>query len=365
MIDKIRDDVMPSVVLTYTLIAHAPLIHFQHGQKGATLRATEVKPKLDAFLKKKITEEKGKSWYIGDTKALNYKLRLVETRRRDTFKIGSKTDYDIFYGNQGPKNNIEKMGVLSDVEMTIICGNSALREMIDRYVGEFFVVTNFGSMSGKGFGSFTVKEKPMTRVQIAKALKEKSGAAHCYAFCGGKAPFKNIKTVYSAMKSGISFGGKVPSILFDYMYNENVMAIDNEKEWLREKGLVPLRPQRAPGHKTYRYVRALLGVGYMAPYRLKGGNLVISMKNAEIERLSSPIFFKVIDGMVYMVANRINEKIYGKKFEFSNDEGRSGELSVPTKDELTDNFIDDFLDYVMWVINDENVLKNVKIEEVL
>ena len=36
--------------LTVKLKQHTPLIHFQHNQYGATLRASEVKPKLDRFL---------------------------------------------------------------------------------------------------------------------------------------------------------------------------------------------------------------------------------------------------------------------------------------------------------------------------
>ncbi len=36
--------------LEVTLKQHTPLIHFQHDQEGATLRASEVKPKLDRFI---------------------------------------------------------------------------------------------------------------------------------------------------------------------------------------------------------------------------------------------------------------------------------------------------------------------------
>lgn len=32
----------------------SPILHFQHQQQGATLRASEVKPKLDRFIKEKI-----------------------------------------------------------------------------------------------------------------------------------------------------------------------------------------------------------------------------------------------------------------------------------------------------------------------
>lgn len=36
--------------LEFTLKQHTPIIHFQHDQYGATLRASEVKPKLDIGL---------------------------------------------------------------------------------------------------------------------------------------------------------------------------------------------------------------------------------------------------------------------------------------------------------------------------
>jgi hypothetical protein len=45
--------------LEFTLKQHTPLIHFQHDQEGATLRATEVKPKLDKFVIEKLTNRTG------------------------------------------------------------------------------------------------------------------------------------------------------------------------------------------------------------------------------------------------------------------------------------------------------------------
>ena len=40
--------------IQFTLRQHTPIIHFQHHQDGATLRASEVKPKLDKFLIEKL-----------------------------------------------------------------------------------------------------------------------------------------------------------------------------------------------------------------------------------------------------------------------------------------------------------------------
>ncbi len=36
--------------LTFKLKQHTPIIHFRYDQTGATLRATELKPKLDKFV---------------------------------------------------------------------------------------------------------------------------------------------------------------------------------------------------------------------------------------------------------------------------------------------------------------------------
>lgn len=46
--------------LKVQLEAQSPMIHFQYDQAGATLRASEVKPKLDRFLLNKMEQETGK-----------------------------------------------------------------------------------------------------------------------------------------------------------------------------------------------------------------------------------------------------------------------------------------------------------------
>ena len=40
--------------LIFELIQHTPIIHFQAKDMGATLRASEVKPKLDRYLMKQF-----------------------------------------------------------------------------------------------------------------------------------------------------------------------------------------------------------------------------------------------------------------------------------------------------------------------
>lgn len=78
--------------LEVKLKQHTPLIHFQWEQEGATLRASEVKPKLDRFVLEKLGKEAGgskedcykrgldiaknKGWLIGESKALDYKMKI-------------------------------------------------------------------------------------------------------------------------------------------------------------------------------------------------------------------------------------------------------------------------------------------------
>ena len=72
--------------LCITLIAQSPMIHFQAESYGATLRGSELKPKLDRFLNNKIKElsnkreiDKKKLSYIDKEKgALKYKVTIQE-----------------------------------------------------------------------------------------------------------------------------------------------------------------------------------------------------------------------------------------------------------------------------------------------
>lgn len=117
-----------------TLKQHTPLIHFQHNQYEATLRATEVKPKLDKFLLTLIgkgevffdgeeqnrykaelaaiaAENRGVSFYewgcayakskrwtiSGQDSALNYKLKIdAEEGERDEYLVFSSVDSRFF-----------------------------------------------------------------------------------------------------------------------------------------------------------------------------------------------------------------------------------------------------------------------------
>ena len=87
--------------LVIKLKQHTPLIHFQHDQDGATLRASEVKPKLDNFILSKLTsEERGqgehKGWIISKNGRtwLNYKMKISDNPDNIfSMKMNEKKEY--------------------------------------------------------------------------------------------------------------------------------------------------------------------------------------------------------------------------------------------------------------------------------
>ncbi len=344
----------------YHLCAQTPLIHFQYDQSNATLRAAEVKPRLDHFLWQRAGERIEDSWLLHRTrKALRYKLRIERGGYTRVIDLTKNRDYDIYYGHLGGGADLKK-AVLGDARLTVLCTIPALRDFIEEHLAEFFAVTNFGMMQSKGFGSYILQDAEYTPPFIAESLKRTYGASTCYTFDGGQRPFKVIKIMYKLMKSGVNlvrFRGEEAyerSLLFQFMHEQ--YGIGNEKAWLKQNGLAPSdigsydnRWHANPSEHTAQYVRALLGLGehldYTGDREQHREKTVIRIKSVSgLERLPSPIFFKVIGGNVYFVAAPVAPAILGETFEFTSPNG-SGTLTVPTKEQLDADFTERFLAY--------------------
>lgn len=185
--------------LDFKLKQHTPLIHFQHPQEFATLRSTEVKPKLDKFILKKlgynssrngkeIAKEKG--WLIGkgEHPALDYKLKIftnetpteylivsylnerkkIELKRSGINTISpspyfaqeelTKTIIDRENNvHQDAWDSIDKKGIIhEEIQLIVFCYHQGLLVKISELIHEFFVCENFGTRQSKGFGSFEV-----------------------------------------------------------------------------------------------------------------------------------------------------------------------------------------------------------------
>ena len=420
--------------LTLHLTAQSPIIHFQGSQVGATLRASEVKPKFDRFLFRKLIEaelaedkeefskkeiEKIKKKFaklFRDEKhdAFDYKLFVYVEKAPWHSDIDPRNEkrYQIFYGNQNRRDNRFER-VISDPIISIMCFNAELQQLILKYIEEFFIVTNFGTMQSKGFGSYVISGTDYSDAYISECLRTAYGTRYCYKMeiiedKKSSGPyksyeerddsydkiFKHIGYFYKIMKSGWNQGGEYcRSYIYQYMHAYH--DIPNEKAWMKHEEIAPSRNDH---HSTvdensrfvcesedYRYVRAFLGTAGSLRYlhtddfytlrkdkkeEMKKGAVTITIspkdmieKTVLLERVPSPVLFKVINGTVYIVAASVPDAIYNKEFLFSNDaedskHKKEGTIRTPHKKEVMFD-MDDFMSHYVQFYNTK-VPKQVK-----
>lgn len=152
--------------LIVKLKQHSPLIHFQHDQEGVTLRASEVKPRLDRFIISSIGKQEKNStthldiddytygaiyakehdWLVGkgEKYSLDYKLKIINHGKTATHTIKVINDQKNFL-------------LLEDVQLYFQSYSDEITELIKKYIVSFFIVNNIGFRQSKGYGSFTVE----------------------------------------------------------------------------------------------------------------------------------------------------------------------------------------------------------------
>lgn len=410
--------------LIIDLEAQSPLIHFQTDSvysRTTTLRASEVKPKLDRFLLKKLQllnnykdvqeiKNNHKLFFTdSEHNALNYVMKIENKNDRPTTidlnpRDNRNISYDIFYGNIGRYEEDMKKGVISNPRVTIFCFISELREIIQDNIIEFFLISNFGTMQNKGFGSFLpldcgynsgLTEKQINYIadcllnDVINSMEEKRDkikTCYCIKFpeirnrsIDGKKQyfsnfFKEIKTFYNIMKSGQNHHGYARSYIYEYMHEKN---IDNEKAWLKQQHISPIVGRRPTKSSTIqnnnpKYVRAMLGTGMTLSYKGEPGkpqdqnrrvSITIS-SNSDIKRVSSPVFFKIIKNIVFIIAKEIPEEIYNQSFTFTNDLWNGVSVCLNTPEEFDiDDFLDRYVEYYNGELKEKvsNIRKNVEV----
>ena len=236
--------------LTVTLKQHTPLIHFQHDQYGATLRASEVKPKLDKFLLTKLGGEKGyeagkakaekEGWLIGkkESRALNYKMS-IKAEGSKMYEIegyfgfnrkGKPNPAPMFFGNMEKKTGkkvpfIKKHFSKSDkLILKIVCLKDEILDVILDNLYSFFMQTNFGTRQSKGYGSFSWDESDWRRTMnvYGRQIQQipKLNYPYFTSSNGENMLFQEMEWFYKAIRSGINdcFGERfyMKSLMFAY-----------------------------------------------------------------------------------------------------------------------------------------------------
>jgi hypothetical protein len=370
--------------LEVTLKQHTPLIHFQHDQEGATLRASEVKSKLDKFIKvklkdlspdvfqkyqfliDKIPDEQNNvnspyklSIRLSDESAIDkyvigsfiprYKM---DDYRRQGLRILDKTPY--FADNKPIKDGFKeedghKLGLLpregNHLVLTFRFWTTEWKCFLQSVIPLFFSVTNFGTRQDKGFGCFLPID--ITRQEMENSLSKFSHNAlyRSTNFFDMAGAFSEIDKIYKTLKSG---GQRTESELRRYFNNLRPM-IEWEKPAIQEKIEEISRQKLRINSKTNKrlFVRAVLGLPEIYEYPKNSMKVQVKSKNEGIERYASPLSFKVIDGYIYLYVTQAKSGITGKSFGFEfNDDGRNNgeKLSLVTPDNFN---VVDFLNGAM------------------
>jgi len=243
--------------LEFTLRQHTPLIHFQHIQDGATLRATEVKPKLDRFLidKLKKNNQFDERWLLGDESkaSLDYKLFIYPHDDSHEENIG------IELYNAGNRNRkaiplvLANMGVQArdrKYKRLVLYGNSKntgeilieifsfhndLLNRIKEHFADFIFRNNFGNRQTKGFGAFYVHENdeifknPSSKYWFSVDLSQQASNEEKI-----KRVFEHIHLLWKAFRSGLNDGCRdkntqefkttfyFKSLIFAYAKSKNI-----------------------------------------------------------------------------------------------------------------------------------------------
>lgn len=358
--------------LKFTLKQHTPIIHFQHDQDGATLRATEVKPKLDRFIIEKLGKEadntltdyeaiykKGKEiannkgWLIDKDKgALNYKMKIEGNRFNKIDITHNHSNAPMYFGNQN--NSIPKHFKFKELtSSTIVSVSNDLIEKIKEIVDEFFKTTSFGTRQNKGYGSFTIDKNNSNEITEYFEFKD----TYYFEFTNNDY-LKSLSVIdyfYKWLKSGINYtrynarNKENPEYRCDnsrykksllYLYLEDTSNSKDytwEKRWIKEKYF-----SITANTDTKKFARAILGwaskntftssfCGIEQETALTGiisKDILNANKDNIIERIMSPFYFKPIETngitkiLILIKSEHINEiyrnpNKYNKTFVFN------------------------------------------------
>lgn len=361
---------------SFYLEQHSPLIHFQHDQAGASLRASELRPRLD----KQIAQNLGgwdkipEKWLVGagltGHKALDYRVKITPLGARSEEDLNpSQTragkwnaPYPGYFANMGMERmeDATKLIWYPQVKITFTCLQPKLLDEVKKAFSQLMTYANFGTRKSKGFGSFWL---------IDQYLEDAVGPNTPYLFVQ-RGRFRDVADAidyyYKRLKSGVNYshdrrtgrcdGHYEKSFLYKYL--EANTDYFWEKRWLKEQffGLTPKAQKK-------KYARAMLGMAGSVTFRQtdepcnphpdktiigRGEAKDIEISHAStkeeeklgqvIARIPSPIIFKPIrcgaDAYkVFILIDPMHQlkQITGKKFKFK---ARREEHTLETPDKL-------------------------------
>ncbi len=375
---------MSNFKLEFKLIQHTPIIHFQSYQDGATLRGTELKPKLDKFLIKYIFRDNFDDYkeFLKDfsTKtesrdiklAFNYKVAIKSSNIKfydiDLKNKNSKINsFPCFFAMMGDEwqNNKKRFSIEGNfLTVEIKSFNTKLLKIIEKNFALFLAITNFGTRQSKGFGSFYLADRNDIEEAIMNVKNE------CWSFpitINNRTQrdnlinwnqtyedyyqlFEKIDLLYKTLRSGMNLkntnGETVfyfKSLLYEYVKVKH-------SSWIWDKKAIKSKFLDDTDLKDKVLVRDLLGLSTVQEYKSDGfsvrhpkdkdNNTKYPLN--EVERFKSPIIFKPIkisqnEFRVYIFIEGYEEAIFKKNFLILKDDSSirdSLNIKTPTSFDL-------------------------------
>lgn len=341
--------------LEVTLKQHTPLIHFESDIEGATLRATELKPKLDKFLIECFKEEEiNYSKYLikGQKKAFNYKVKIKNIKGWKKEQINEK--FPLFFGNTGVEEESEKKFFVScnTLDVEFFSFYKELVDLIELKLLQFLLTTNFGTRQSKGFGSFFI-EKEFKNLN----LLEKEFKYHFQVETNDiESVFEKIETFYKSLRSGLNYNKINPYI---EKYCREKLRIKWDKQVIKEEFFNENKINGTPF-----LVKDLFGLSSLEQWKHQKNEIKKKEKDNKIDRFKSPIFFKILKEKrnlykIYFRFNDIDKEFLNKEFIISNKQGNSFSIKTP-KEFSFDKFFGYILEQPTFIKQVENIFIQIK-----
>ncbi len=383
--------------LEFTLKQHTPLIHFLHDQEGATIRATELKPKLDRFIIEHVFNndfDLVKKYLVGypsdDTSAKGTtKVKELKSRFQDdkfralNYKV-IQIEGVLRKGDEG-KGTVNLMGnKISDnwlwfewTKIELLFLDVTLKSKFEPLISDFFIINRFGKRQSKGYGQFTL-ENTSSNI-ISDTLKKYYNLCHtkkANSHLESEIIKNEIEQINSQLKSGKNKPYRKASIFLEFIEREKPLrwdkrllkrAINMQSVFDYELGYdntpIDLK-DNSNGRYTYlndfrdleetideeykteyRFVRALLGLAEHYEFLVHKNKKLkyvagVKSENNEIERFQSPITFRVFNKIIYVTPEKIPHNIFEKNFYFQLKMKNVDDKNSNNNDPVIDNLLE-------------------------
>lgn len=329
----------------FTLKQHTPMIHFQSEQEGATIRSSDVKPRLDRFLIQKLglvdEENKVKDEYkylFHDQEhfALDYKIDFEAVGLRITQIERNHRNSPNYFGNMG-ESDIKHFSFADNIEGKILTSHKYLTEEINKVLDIFFLENNFGTRQSKGYGSFTIlKDNKINTDFNYFSYFNYSDLEDC---------MRKIEIFYKSLRSGYNLKNRnqqtilyFKPMIYHYLNSKNLQW---DKRTIKDQ-LFSNNIHITNNNQQMFLYKELLGLSVLEKWKK---NVEKKHVNNQIDRFKSPLFFKPVNNKVYILFHPflINNEMFEQEFQVS---GNSRSFMIKTSNNSNFNY-DEFLQYAI------------------